>query len=187
MAVTKTGAKAVKLYNPKYLYITPFADGVKGETVYMVENVVRDTTTITQNDNEENPVDNEFVSEPIVNNVVAGSYTFNTEVGDLQGDLVKALAGFDVDAVSSKIYAPSGYKEVFAEITLVFDAGNGKYYAAIMPKVQLNSTVLIESLNTSVGRLTIAGTGYNLEMTDGDNKYTTPFMIDPDFTLPEEA
>lgn len=184
MAVTKTGATALKYYNPKYLLVTPFTDAnTKGATTYLVENVVRDTTTITQEDNEENPVDNEFTSEPIVNNIVAGSYTFASEVGDLQGDLVEALAGFKVDETSSKIYAPDGYVEVFAEIALVFASG-AKYIAAILPKVQINATVLIESLNTSVGRLTLSGTGYNLEMTDGENKYITPFMLDPNYTLP---
>lgn len=186
MAVTKTGATAQKVYNPKYLFITPFTDETtKGETVYQVENVVRDSTTITQEDNEENPVENEFSSDYIVNNVTAGAYTFESNVGDLQGDLLKDLAGFSVDDVSNKIYAPSGYKEIFAEISLVFEKAGGGYIAATLPKVQLNSTVLIESLNSSVGQITIAGTGYNLELTDGDNKYVSPFVIDPNFTLPE--
>lgn len=183
---TKTGTSALKVYNPKYLFITPFTDeNTKGSTTYQVENIVRDSTTITQEDNEENPVENEFSSTPIVNNVTAGSYTFATEIGDLQGTLVEALAGFKVDDTSNKIYAPEGYVEKYAEIALVFAKADGDYVAAILPKVQLNAIVLIESLNSSVGRLTIAGVGYNLEMTDGDNKYVTPFMIDPNYTLPE--
>ena len=182
MAATATGAKALKVYNPKYLYITPFEGASKG-TTYRIENVVRDTTTITQEDNEENRVDNEFVAEPIVNSVVAGSYTFATNVGDLQADILKNLAGFEVSA-SGKIYAPSGYKEVFAEIALVFETG-GKYVAAILPKVQLNTNVLIESLNSSVGQAEITGTGYNLTVTDGEETYESPFYIDPDYTLPE--
>ena len=185
MAVTKTSATSLKVYNPKYLYITPFTDSTtKGSTTYMVEDVVRDSVTLTQEDNEENPVENEFSSTPIINNITAGSYTFTAEVGDLQGELAKALAGFDVDSTSGKIYAPSGYVEVFAEIALVFESGSS-YIAAILPKVQLNSIVLIESLNSSIGKITINGTGYELEMTDGSNTYTTPFIIDPDFTLPE--
>lgn len=186
MAVTKTSAKAQKVYNPKYLFITPFTDATtKGETIYQVENVVRDSTTITQEDNEENPVQNEFTDDYIVNNVTSGAYTFSTNVGDLQGDLLKDLAGFSIDEVSSKVYAPSGYKEIFAEISLVFEKAGGGYIAATLPKVQLNSTVLLESIKTSVGQITIAGMGYNLEVTDGDNKYVTPFVIDPEFSLPE--
>lgn len=195
MTTKKSGATSLKIYNPKYLVVTPFTDAnTVGQDSYVVEDVVRDSTTITQEDNEENPVESEFSSTPIVNNVTAGSYTFAAEVGDLQGDLAKALAGFDVDTVSKRIYAPSGYKEVYAKIELVF-AKVGGYIAAILPKVQLNTTVLIESLNSSVGRLTISGIGYNFVMTDDTvsddpggepaRTYTTPFMIDPDYTLPE--
>lgn len=184
MAVVKSSLKAVKVYNPKFIYLTPLADGVKGETTYSLEDIIRDTTTISQEDAEETAVENELKSEPIINNIKAGAYTFATEVADMQADLLKALTGFSVDETSGKAYAPAGYTEVFAEIALVFEIG-GKYVAAIMPKVQLNSKVTIDSLSSSVGRVAINGVGYTMEITDGMKKYDSPFYVDYDFTLPD--
>lgn len=184
MAVTKTGATAVKIYNPYAMYITPFADGVKGTKTYQMQDIVRDSTSVSQDDAEENRVENEYGSAPIANNMKQGSYTFTTQVADYQTGLLKDLAGFEIDEVSGKAYAPATYKEVFAEVALVFQSGE-KYYAAILPKVQLNTKTTLESFSTSVGTLTINGVGYMMEMKDGDNDYTTPFIFDDDYVLPE--
>lgn len=187
MAVTKTGATKLTVYNPKFIYITPFSGNVKGSTTYSVEDIIRDSTTITQDDAEENAVENELKAEPIINNITAGSFTFATNVGDLQKDLLKALVGYAIGTTDTNIaYAPSGYTEVFVEIAMVFETG-GKYVALIMPKVQLNSKVTIESMSTSVGYIAINGTGYSMEVTESDSrtKHTTPFYIDADYTLPD--
>lgn len=180
--VTPTGTKSVKVYNPKFLYVTPFTDSkTKGDVIYNLENVIRDTTAITQEENTDNLTESEFASEPIANNVTAGKYTFAAEVGDMQPDLLKMLGGFTISAGAdtSKAYAPSGYKEIFAEIALVYQAGD-KYFAAILPKCQLNAKVAMDSINTSVGRIVLAGTGYN--MTVDEN--VTPFIVDADYKLP---
>ena len=180
MAVVNTNAKAVKVYNPQAMYITPFEGAEKGTTSYKMEDVIRDSTTITQEDAEENAVENEFGSAPIVNNIKPGNYTFTTSIGDMQPDLLEKIAGYKKDGTSGKVYAPEAYTEVFAEVILVFQTG-GKNVACIMPKVQLNPKVTLESINTSVGKIDINGIGYMLEVTDGMAKYTTPFYVDPDW------
>lgn len=185
MAVIKSKAKKTTVYNPKYLFVTPWVDGEKGDTIYQLEEVVRDTTSITQDDPEENAVDNEFSAEPIINNIDAGSYTFAANVGDMQADLLKALAGFDTTTEGLAI-APNGYVEVFAEIALCFEAG-GKTVAAVLPKVQLNSKALLESINTSIGQISIAGTAYSGPVyakgvaVEGKE---APFYMDFDYTVP---
>lgn len=186
MAVTKTNSTSVKVYNPYAMYITPFADGVKGSKTYQMEDIIRDSTTVTQDDAEENRIENEYGSAPIANNVKVGSFTFTTQIADMQEDLLKDIVGFTVDATSGVAYAPATYKEVFAEVALVFQAGT-KYYAAILPKVQLNPKTVFESFSSNVGNITINGVGYMMEMTDkgSSKKYTTPFMFDPDYQLPE--
>lgn len=188
MAVIKSKTNKKTVYNPKYLFVTPFEDGAKGSTVYQLEEVVRDSTSITQEDPEENPIDNEFSPEPIINNIDAGSYTFAANVGDMQAELLSALAGFDTDTEGLAI-APDGYKEVFAEIALVFEAG-GKNVAAILPKVQLNSKALLESINTSIGQISIAGTGYSGPVYSKGvavEGKMAPFYMDYDYTLPTGA
>lgn len=171
----------VKVYNPYALYVTPWStETTKGTTTYMLDEVIRDTTTITQEDPTENKIENEFSSAPIINTVTLGSYTFSAEVADMSPDLLKILCGYTTDTNNEKAYAPSSYTPLYAEISLVFAATGGKYIAATLPKVQLNSKATLDSLSTSMGRITLAGTGLNATV-DGKQ---TPFVLDTEFELP---
>lgn len=180
MALT-TLANKVKVYNPYALYVTPWtSETTKGSTTYLLDEVIRDTTTITQEDPTENKIENEFSSAPIVNTVTLGSYTFSAEVADMSPELLKILCGYTTDTNNEKAYAPSTYAPLYAEVALVFQATGGKYIAAILPKIQLNSKATLDSLSTSMGRITLAGTGLNATI---DGK-TTPFILDTEYELP---
>lgn len=180
MAVT-TITNKVKVYNPYALYVTPWSsETTKGSATYKLDEVIRDTTTITQEDPTENKIENEFSSAPIINTVTLGSYTFSAEVADMSPELLQILCGYSVDTNKEKAYAPSAYAPVYAEISLVFAAAGGKYIAATLPKVQLNSKATLDSLSTSMGRITLAGTGLNATV-DGKQ---TPFVLDTEFELP---
>lgn len=180
MAVTEITNK-VKVYNPYALYVTPWtSETSKGSAIYKLDEVIRDTTTITQEDPTENKIENEFSSAPIINTVTLGSYTFSAEVADMSPELLQILCGYTVDTNKEKAYAPSTYAPVYAEISLVFAATGGKYIAATLPKVQLNSKATLDSLSTSMGRITLAGTGLNATV-DGKQ---TPFVLDTEFELP---
>ena len=171
----------VKVYNPYALYVTPWtSETTKGANTYKLDEVIRDTTTITQDDPEENKIENEFSSAPIINTVTLGSYKFSSEVADMSPELLKILCGYTTDTTNEKAYAPSTYAPVYAEISLVFAATGGKYIAATLPKVQLNSKATLDSLSTSMGRITLAGTGLNATV-DGKQ---TPFVLDTEFELP---
>lgn len=186
VTVTNLSSTAKKVYNPKHLYMTPFVNGVKGEEVLdLTWNMVRDTVSIVQDDKQDNPTENEFVSEYIINSVIPGSYKFEGEFADMQSEVMEKLAGFNKQGNGDniKVYAPDGYKELFVEIALVFETG-GKNIAAILPKVQLDSTVVMQNIKTSVGRVKLPGTGYNLTMTEGSTTITSPFYIDYNYTLP---
>lgn len=183
-ATTATPIKnRVKVYNPYALYVTPWTSETEvGETTYKLDEVIRDSTTITQEDPTENKIENEFSSAPIINTVTLGSYTFSAEVADMAPELLKVLCGYTTDNGNNKAYAPSTYAPLYAEIALVFQATGGKYIAAILPKVQLNSKATLDSLSSSMGRITLAGTGLNASV---DGK-TTPFILDTNFTVPTE-
>lgn len=171
----------VKVYNPYALYVTPWtSETTKGTSTYMLDEVIRDTTTIAQEDPTENKIENEFSSAPIINTVTLGSYTFSAEVADMSPELLKLLCGYTVDTNNEKAYAPSTYAPLYAEIALVFSAAGGKYIAAVLPKVQLNSKATLDSLSSSMGRITLAGTGLNATI-DGKQ---TPFVLDTEFELP---
>lgn len=186
MALANLTSK-LKIYNPFGLYVTPFtSETTKGSTTYFLDEVIRDTTTISQEDPTESPIENEFGSAPIINNVTLGSYTFSAEVADMQAELLEVLCGFTTGQTDTNLsFAPSTYAPIYAEIALVFKTGTSSYTAAILPKVQLNSKATFDSLSSNMGRITLAGTGLNLGVTDGTKTIQTPFYIDSAYTLPE--
>ena len=91
MAVTNINTSSLKVYNPDALYVTPFDGNARGTTTYKLSEVIRDTTTITQEDPTENRVENEFGSAPILNNVQLGSYTYSAELAEMQSTLLEKL------------------------------------------------------------------------------------------------
>lgn len=183
--VTNITAKSVKIFNPDALYVTPFDGESRGATTYKLTEVIRDSTTITQEDPTENKIENEFGSAPILNNVQLGSYTFSSEVADMQQDLLVNLCGYIKGETTDRTFAPSTYTPVYAEIALVFKTGDNKYVAAVLPKVQLNSKATFDSLSSSMGRITLAGTGLNTKVTDGTGEKETPFYIDSNWSTSE--
>lgn len=182
MAITKIKDDSKKIYNPDSLYITPYVNNEIGTVTYKLEEVVRDTTSITQEDPEENAIENEFSSEPLINNIKVGNYTFATNVGDMQGSLLSNLVGFTYDETNKVAYAPKNYTEVFAKVELVFKAGDNKYVAAVLPKVQLNAKALLESINSSIGQIAISGVAYTGKVGVAGADVEAPFYIDYDWT-----
>lgn len=186
MAVSNLAESKLKIYNPFGLYVTPYvSETAKGATTYFLDEVIRDTTTITQEDPTENKIENEFGSAPILNNVQLGSYTFSAEVADMQKELLQKLCGYIPGTSATDLtFAPSTYTPVYAEIALVFKTGDNQYVAAVLPKVQLNSKATFDSLSSSMGRITLAGTGLNIGVSDGTKTVQTPFYIDSAYELP---
>lgn len=185
--VTSTGNTAVKLSKPSHIIVRPFTSaGKAGDEYYDLDDVVRDTTSISQDENDTTDVERETSDTPILSIVTTGKYQFAAEVADTQADVLSALCGFTKDT-DGKIYAPSGYKLMYCEVAVVFDNADGTTYTAlILPKLQLNSKTTIESLNTNLAKVALAGTGQLIEVTlaDGVTKRKTPFLIDPNYTLP---
>lgn len=183
---------ALHILNPDALYVTPLVKNAKGEytkegadVTYKLKEVIRDTTTISQEDPTENKIENEFGSAPIESNIQLGNYTFSAEVADMQQDLLIDLCGYVKGDVTDRTFAPATYSPVYAEIALVFNAGSGKYVAAVLPKVLLNSKATFDSLSTSMGRITLAGTAQNIQVSDGTGVKNTPFYIDSNWTTAE--
>lgn len=190
MAIQTISTSAVKIFNPDALYVTPFEGEVRGGTTYKLSEVIRDTTSISQDDPEEQTIDNEFGSAPILKNVTLGSYQFSAEVADMQSVLLEKLCGYKKGSgtgTQDRAYAPSSYTPIYAEIVLAFKLGDNKYVAAVLPKVQLNSKATFDSLSSNMGRITLAGTGLNLAVQDGDATIETPFYVDSNWTTTELA
>lgn len=193
MAVKKTGASAVKNIKPAYIVATVYnggtgeSDGTPKGDAYILEDVVEDSVSISQDDNETTDIECETSDSPIVSIVKLGKWQVSAEVGDTQAELLEGLCGFKVDSTGKKSYAPSAYKKLYVKFDVVFDGADGSMKAFVVPKLQLNSKLTIESLNSNLGRITLAGTAQDISVTVGDETLKTAFYTDDNYTLPTGA
>lgn len=190
MAVINTGDSAKKFIKPKYIVATMFTGSETDETaplgdVYVLQDVIRDTTTLSPDENESTDIECETSDNPIMSAVTLGSYQFAAEVADTQGDLLKDLCGFEMSG-SNTYYAPGAYSPKYAQMAIVMEDYNkpGELTAFVCAKVQLNSRMLLESMNSNPARIALAGTGQNITVTVNGNTIQTPFFVTEGYTLP---
>lgn len=188
MAVKYTDASAVKNIKPSYIVATLFDGTESGDTpngdTYVLEDVVQDTTSMSQDDNDTTDIDCETSDDPIISVVKNGKYQFSAEVGDTQKDLLVGLVGFTYDNAAKKAYAPAAYSKRYAKIDVVFENADGSLNAYVIPKLQLNSKLTIESLNSNLGRIALAGTASPITVIVSGKSVRTPFYVDENYTLP---
>ena len=143
----------------------------KGTDGFALDDVVADTTSITQDEPETNAVDCETRDEPIYENVTLGSYNFSCESGNIDKDILQNALGYKISGEGStlKAYAPASYKELWAEVEVQFSNGT----SLVLPKVKLNSKIDASSLKTGIVRGIIGGTAYSTKV-DGND---TPFYV----------
>lgn len=143
----------------------------KGTNGFALDDVVADTTSISQDDPETNAIDCETRDEPIYENVTLGSYNFSCESGNIDKDILQNALGYKIsgEGTSLKAYAPASYKELWAEVEVQFANGT----SLVLPKVKLNSKIDASSLKTGIVRGIIGGTAYSTKV-DGND---TPFYV----------
>lgn len=183
MAVTATDTTAIKLGGVTQIILTPYTDGSKGSTSYSLDNIVADTTSITQEEPTTNTVDCETRDEPIFENITLGRYTFSAESGDIQDVVLTNCFGF-VKGESGSLYAPSVYKEIWAEIEVVF----GDKGSLVCPKVKMSGNIDASSLKTGMVRGVISGSCYSVSITTettGSGSTTTPLTTPFYYKAPE--
>lgn len=188
--VTNTGAGAFKFIKPDYIVATLF-DGTetdesapKGDS-FILEDVVEDSTSISQDNNDTTDIECETSDSPIISIVKLGKWQLAAEIGDTQKALLAALCDFTDDATGKKTIAPSTYKAKYAKIDVVQVQPNGTTMEAyVLPKVQLNSKLTIESLNSNLAKIALAGTAKDIALTVGAKTVRTPFYVDHNYSLP---
>ena len=143
----------------------------KGTNGFALDDVVADTTTISQDEPETNAIDCETRDEPIFENVTLGAYKFSCESANIDKDILQNALGFKVSGEGStlKAYAPATYAELWAEVEVQFTNGT----SLVLPKVKLNSNIDASSLKTGIVRGVIGGTAYSTNV-DGND---TPFYV----------
>lgn len=163
----------------KKVLFTPWADDTLDLTGdrYDLQNLVGDTVSITQDDNETNEVPCETRDEPLYEAITLGKYQVTMESGDINPELLHVCMGFAMKEDKSIAYAPSSYKKVYAHLEVVMADGS-----FIIPRVLLSPNMAIETLKTGIARGVIAGSAYSVDVqtdaTSGsEKKIATPFMF----------
>ena len=188
--VINTGTNSFKFIKPDYIVATLFTGTEDDESTpkgdsYILEDVVEDSTSISQDDNETTDIECETSDSPIISIVKLGKWQLAAEIGDTQAELLKALCGFIEDTTGNRTLAPSIYKTLYAKIDVVQVQSDGTTMKAyVLPKVQLNSKLTIESLNSNLARIALAGTAKDIALTVGAKTVRTPFYVNHKYTLP---
>lgn len=188
--VINTGTNSFKFIKPDYIVATLFTGAEDDESKpkgdsYILEDVVEDSTSISQDENETTDIECETSDSPIISIVKLGKWQLAAEIGDTQAELLKALCGFTEDTAGNRTLAPSIYKALYAKIDVVQVQSDGtKMEAYVLPKVQLNSKLTIESLNSNLARIALAGTAKDIALTVGGKTVRTPFYVDHNYSLP---
>lgn len=178
--IKPTLAQAKKLKGVKQILVTPYEDGLEGalqlgSTAYQLDNIVADTTSITQDDPETTDIECETRDEPIDTVTTLGSYQFTTTSADVQKELLTNIMGFKEDTSSKILYAPASYKDLYAEIRIIFSSKD----ALVLPKVKLNNKIVAETLKTGLVQATIAGTAFSTDVTINDSPDQAAFYVVP--------
>ena len=162
--------------NLKALIFTPWTDeNTLGDTSYDLVNIVGDTTSVEQADNNVNALEHEFSSEPLYENVQLGDKTFTTECIDFQNEVLKQLMGWEA-AEDGTAFAPIQYKDLYCKIEMQF---NSTEDVVVLPKVKMNSKSILSSMKTDASRNTLSGTCYSAFVKSGEVEKETDYAVIP--------
>lgn len=189
--VTRTSNGAIQLIKPTCLVAQIYndsdtPDNPTGDT-FIFDEVVRDTTTISQDDNDSTEIENEFSDDPILEIVSLGKFKLESEVADIQKDILTNFANYTYDETAKKIYSPASYIKKYAKIDFVFPNGDDSYMSICIPKLQLNSQLLVEAMNSNLARLKLAGSAKSVSLTVNGKTMKSAAYVNEDFTIPDET
>lgn len=164
MAKASLGERRV-FSNLAYVRATVWESETSGPTglTYDITEVVADTTTVEQAENESNALEHEFKNTPLYENIQLGDKTIALESIDLQNEVLKGLFGWtEIKGGTGGsgvigMAAPIAYKALYATFELGFVNSED---VIVLPKVLLNSRAVIASMKTDASRANINGTCY---------------------------
>lgn len=173
MAKVELGARRT-FSNLKAALFTPWTDEkTLGSETYDLVDIVADTTSVEQADNEVNTIEHEFSGSPLVENISLGEKTFTTECIDMQNDVLKGMFGWTTDD-EGNAFAPKTYKPLYCKIEMQFSSTDD---IIVLPKVLLNSKAVLASMKTDVSRANINGTCYPAFVTAGSITKETDMAV----------
>lgn len=160
--------------NLKALLFTPWLDeSTLGTTTYDLVNIVGDTTSLEQAENEVNALEHEFSNEPLYEVINLGDKTFTTECIDFQNDVLTSLFGWQAGG-NDDAFAPIVYQDLYCQVEMQFNSTGS---VIVLPKVKLNSRAVIATMKTDASRGNITGTCYSAYVTAGSNTVETDMAV----------
>lgn len=148
--------KAESMKVVPYVYDNSVGDYVLGEDVYDISAVIGDSITIEQSEGNSEAKYNEFVGAPLLESVSGEKYVFSAQCIDLQNSVLKSL--FGAKTVSSVAGAAAFNDDFVTRYVLVrirFSEDNAP--DVLLPKVNLNSRLFVNQLDTRVSQGNISG------------------------------
>lgn len=174
MAKTVVDAGRRVFSNLKSIIFTPWEnESTLGEDSYDLVNIVGDTTSSEQDENEVNEIAHEFSNEPLYENINLGKKNFATECIDFQNDVLKQLFGWTTDDAGNAM-APISYKPLYCKVEMQFNSTDD---IIVLPKVKLNSRAVIASMKTDAAKGNITGTCYSAYVKAGTLTKETDMAI----------
>ena len=174
MAKTVLDSQRRVFTNLKAILFTPWtSESQIGETTYDLVNIVGDTTSVEQADNNVNEIEHEFSSQPLCENITLGKKSFTCDCIDFQNDVLKNLFGWETTE-GGDAFAPITYKDLFCKIEMQFNSTND---IVVLPKVKMNSKVVLSSMKSNVSKGTISGTCYSAYVKAGTKEEETDEAI----------
>lgn len=156
-----TLAERTVFSNAAYVRITPWVKDAEtdklsvGTQTYDITEVVADTISVEQAENDVTTIEHEFSSSPLYENIQLGDKTVALESIDLQNLILKGLFGWTIEGDNA--YAPIAYSHLYAVVEIGFHSTED---VIVLPKVLLNSRTVIASMKTDASRANISGTCY---------------------------
>ena len=174
MAATVLDSGRRVFTNLKSILFTPYtSESAIGNATYDLVNIVGDTTSVEQADNDVQTIEHEFSSSPLYESVTLGDKTFTCECIDFQNNVLENLFGWATET-EGDAFAPVAYKDLYCKVEMQF---NSTEDIVVLPKVRMNSKAVLSSLKTDASRGTISGTCYPAYVKAGSKEYKTDMAI----------
>lgn len=148
--------KAASLWLLPYVYDEDYEEYVLGQSVYDLSAIIGDSIILEHQDGDTESKINEFTGEPVVENTANASYKFTAQCLDLQNVILKALFGAYYNSALDVAAMKRDTPTIYAMIRVRFsDPNTPDLY---LPKVGLNSRLLMQQMKTRGSQGNITGT-----------------------------
>lgn len=140
-----------------YVYDSTIGDYVLGNDVYDISAVIGDSITLEQSDGNTETKNNEFIGTPLLEVVSGSKFGFTAQCLDLQNKVLKTIFGaMTVSNVEGAAAFNDDFILIYVLARIRFKEEN--LPDVVLPKMQLNSKLMISQLKTRASQGNIAGT-----------------------------